>query len=241
MAYLGSANSEDALTWNVFRSLQKAQRLDIVADWLRVEICKPRAMLIWCLAPELTNDNPKLQFQLGDLLRNTDGMIPGQIGEPDVVIQGAEGIVVIECKLGELYKPLAHLWEGRSLQQVKKRLSRYQQDVPNLMKDDETEADVMPMYQLVRMAYYAIRLRQICKRRPTLVSLGNKSNWSLQIRKCRKSPVDLWDIFLSSLGSIELHCTSTNWQSLLPLLEGRELDYLHQCLSQPPCLRCQSE
>ena len=104
MGYLGSINSEDALTWNIFRGLQKAQRLDIVADWLQVKIGKPRAMLIWCLAPELTDDDAQLQFQLGDLLRNTDGMIPGQISEPDVVIQGTDGIAIIECKLGERKK-----------------------------------------------------------------------------------------------------------------------------------------
>lgn len=44
LPYLGSQDSEDALTWNVFRGLQKARRLDIVCNDL--DIGEPRGMLL---------------------------------------------------------------------------------------------------------------------------------------------------------------------------------------------------
>lgn len=247
--HLGSVNSEDALTWNVFRGLQKAQRLDIAADWLQVDIGKPVAMLIWCLAPEPAGAAGELQFQLGDLLRNTDGMIPGQISEPDVVIQGTEGIAVIECKLGETDKAPAHLWEGSSLQRVKQRLERYQQDIPGLIKEGKTEADVLPVYQMVRMAYYATRLGQIYQLRPSVVSVENGWNWNRKVRRWKKSADELWDDFCGLLGSVKLYHASTTW-SRLPeviankgvdsfcrrIIEDKRLVPLYRYLEQHPCL-----
>ena len=246
MAHLGSVNSEDALTWNVFRSLQETRCLEVITDWLHVEIGKPRAMLIWCLAPESTDAAGELQFHVGDLLRSSDGIIRGQMGEPDVVIQGSEGILIIECKLGEPCRPLAHLWEGRSVERIMKRLTCYQQDAPeplkgilsSIIKSNKIETDIKPIYQLVRMAYYVTKLGQPYRVRPTLVSLGNEFNWSLQIRKLGKSPVNLWDTFLNSIGAVELRCVSSTWQALQPALKGKELEFLHRYLADHPCLRC---
>ena len=56
LPYLGSQASEDALTWNVFRSLQKARRLDIICNEL--DIGEPRGMLLWTLAPEIDGVTP---------------------------------------------------------------------------------------------------------------------------------------------------------------------------------------
>ena len=241
LPHLGSVNSEDALTWNVFRSLQKAQRLDLVVEWLQIDMGRPTAMLIWCLDPELTDAAGDLQFQLGDLLRSADGVILGQISEPDIVIQGTEGIAVVECKLGEPNKPLPHLWEGSSLQRVKKRLDRYQQDVPRLLKDNKTEVDVMPVYQLVRMAYYAIKLGQSYQLQPMVVSVGNEFNWPVEICKSGKSAADLWDAFCDLLGPVQLHCKSTTWQALMSITENKEVGQLYRYLTEHPCLRCSSE
>lgn len=241
MPHLGAMNSEDALTWNVFRSLQKARRLNVVIDWLRIDIGTPSAVLIWCLAPELTDAARELQFKLGDLLRSSDGIIPGQIGEPDVVVQGTDGIAIIECKLGEPNKALTHLWKGSSPERIKKRLSRYRQDVPELLRSGKTEADVEPVYQLVRMAYYAIRLGRACNLRPTLVSIGNQCNWHKEIRGLGKCPDEVWDTLPDLLGSVQLNCINTTWQALLRVIEKEGRDCLYQYLAEHPCLKCSSE
>ena len=49
--HLSSQNSEDALTWNLFRILQETGRLEIISDI--IGIGQPRGMLLWTLAPEV--------------------------------------------------------------------------------------------------------------------------------------------------------------------------------------------
>jgi len=60
LPYLGSSQSEDALTWNVFRTLQKAGRLDIIAD--KLGIIQPHGLLLWTLAPQIDDINAELQY-----------------------------------------------------------------------------------------------------------------------------------------------------------------------------------
>ena len=122
LPHLGSRASEDALTWNVFRSLQRAQRLNIICN--ESGIGEPLSVLIWTLAPETDSVSSDLQYIVGTLIRRFDGIFPSQITEPDVIVMGTTGIAVIECKLSERDKPLYHLWEG-SLNSVRKRLPIY--------------------------------------------------------------------------------------------------------------------
>jgi len=75
--YLGSPGSEDALTWNVFRSLQKAVRLDVITD--RLGIGQPRGLLLWTLAPEIDAASAKLQYVAGSIIRKYDGILKGQM------------------------------------------------------------------------------------------------------------------------------------------------------------------
>ena len=82
LPYLGDSQSEDAITWNVFRSLQKASRLDIITS--KLEIGEPRGLLLWAVAPELDSNNAKLQYMTGRLMRKFDGMLPGQIAGPEL-------------------------------------------------------------------------------------------------------------------------------------------------------------
>jgi len=237
LPHLGSWQSEDALTWNVFRFLQKARRLDISAEWLRFDIGRPTALLIWCLAPEIDGVAGELQFRLGDLIRRSDGLLRGQIGEPDVVIQGTEGIAVIECKLGEPGKALSHLWEGSTEQRIERRLSRYKEDVQGLRKVNA--AAIMPIYQLVRMAYYAIMLGKSYELPPAVISIGNDSNCSIEIRRLGKSADQLWHEFRELAGHLKVFCSSTTWQALLPIIENEGVDTLYQYLSRHPCFRDQ--
>lgn len=233
LPYLGSQDSEDALTWNVFRGLQKARRLDIVCNEL--DIGEPRGMLLWTLAPETDKASTELQYAVGVLIRKFDGILPGQMTEPDVVILGNTGIAVIECKLSEREKSPSHLWEG-SPDSVRKRLPIYQLAEPNLLKKDATDAQISEIYQLVRMAFYALQLGKSLSCTPVVVSLANEKNWHREIRRLGKSAAELWDFFREAIETPNLRKENVSWQHIRGLIIDRSLDELFHYLSTHPCL-----
>ena len=106
-----------------------------------------------------------------EFIRKIDGILPGQVTEPDVIILGSTGVGVIECKLSERDKPPSHLWEG-SENSVKKRLPRYLEAEPRLLQKDISEVGVAKVYQLVRMAFYALQLGRRFSCTPMVISLA---------------------------------------------------------------------
>jgi len=232
--YLGSKHSEDALTWNVFRTLQQARRLDIIGDTL--EIGQPRGMLLWTLAPEMDDEDAELQYATGSIIRSFDGKFRGQITEPDVILLGTAGIAVIECKLSEPNKAPSHLWEGR-IESVGKRLPVYKGELPNLINRKAKNEDIALVYQLVRMAFYAMKLGEHFHLEPVLVSLANEKNWNFEIRKQGKSPSEIWDIFHNQvLGEFSPRCECLKWQTISSLIKGKSLNSLEAYLLSHPCL-----
>ncbi|MFC1875642.1 hypothetical protein ACFLY3_05830 [Chloroflexota bacterium] len=156
LPYLGNPNSKDTMTWNVFRSIQKADSLDIITN--KLGIGEPRGLLLWAMAPELGgyNATPKapdlgslnarLQYLTGILLRKFEGILPGQITEPDVVILGATGVAVgVACKEWEP-EEAKNLWEGE-LDRVKHLricLSKYEEKCPVSQEEDMTNEEKNP-------------------------------------------------------------------------------------------------
>jgi len=233
-SYLGSKQSEDALTWNVFRTLQEVERLDIVSNML--EIGQPRGLLLWTLAPTIDDINAELQYTTGALIRQFDGVFRGQMTEPDVVLLGTTGIAVIECKLSEPNKAPAHLWEGSS-ESVNKRLKIYKEALPNLVDERANNEDIAKVYQLLRMAFYATKLGAHFQIEPVIISLANEKNWTIEIRKIRKSPSQLWDIFHNQiLGRECLRCDNLTWQTVLGSIRETSLQGLTKYLLTHPCL-----
>ena len=232
LPYLGSQASEDALTWNVFRSLQKAHRLDIICDVLDIGV--PRGMLLWALAPEIDDVNAELQHLVGALIRRFDGILPGQVTEPDTIILGSAGVGVIECKLSERDKPPSHLWEG-SQDSVRKRLPIYRQAEPKLLQKDVSDAGIAEIYQLVRMAFYALQLGSRLSCTPVVLSLANDKNWRREIRRLGKSPAQLWDFFQDTIETPNLRKTNISWQDIRSLITDRSLGELSHYLSTHPC------
>lgn len=232
--YLGSWNSEDALTWNVFRSLQKTGQLGIITN--KLGIGEARASLFWTLAPEPDSASAELQYVTGSVIRKFDGVLPGRITEPDLIILATAGIVVIECKLSEPGKAPSHLWEG-SPDSIRKRLPIYRGEIPHLLSDIASHDDIAAVYQLVRMAFYAIKLGTMFGVEPVLVSLSNAENWSLEMKKLRSSPSELWRRFCNNiLGESRPRCESLFWQDIRAVLQDKVLDALSLYLRNHPCL-----
>lgn len=233
LPYLGSSESEDALTWNVFRSLQKLGRLDIISS--RLNIGEPRSLLLWTLAPEIDDSNAKLQYVTGALIHRFDGIFRGQMTEPDVIMLGTTGIAVIECKLSAPDKAPTHLWGGE-LDSVKKRFPIYRNEIPQLINGNTTDENVAPVYQLVRIAFYAMELSARFDVEPVMISLANKRNWSLRVSKLGKSASDLWHTFCQILGKDSPRQECIFWQDLREFIQGKLLDTLSGYLLTHPCL-----
>ena len=233
LPYLGSQASEDALTWNVFRSLQKAGRLDVICNELGIGV--PRGMLLWAVAPEIDDANAELQQVTGALIRGYDGILPGQVTEPDVIILGTTGVCVVECKLSSPDKPPSHLWDG-SVESVRKRLPIYLQAEPGLLKKDASDGEIAGIYQLVRMAFYALQLSRSLSCTPVVVSLANARNWHEEVRRLGKTPVELWDLFRDVVGTPTLIKRSISWQDIRELIVDLHAYELSQYMRTHPCL-----
>lgn len=233
LPHLGSQRSEDALTWNVFRSLQKARRLDILCNEL--EIGKPRGMLLWTLAPETDNASKELQYAVGTVIRKFDGIHRGQMTEPDVIVLGSIGVAVIECKLGEPDSPPSRLWEG-SPDSVRKRLPIYRQAEPSLLKRGVTEGQIADIYQLMRMAFYAAQIGKNLSSAPVVVSLASEKNWHREIPRLGRSAAERWDFFRDAVEIPALRKKNVTWQYIGGLIADCSLDELSHYLSTHPCL-----
>lgn len=155
--------------------------------------------------------------------------------EPDAIILGTKGIAVVECKLSEPEKPPLHLWEG-SLDSVAKRMPIYQQAEPGLLRKNITDIQVASIYQLVRMAFYAIQLGKRFFCTPVVGSLTNERNWKVKIPTLEKSAAYLWDFFQYAVVVPHLRKESTTWQRIRKLVASYSLDQLNYYLSSHPCL-----
>lgn len=115
-----------------------------------------------------------------------------------------------------------------------KRWDDYRKDLPGLLKPEVK--DVRPVYQLVRMAFYAVKLGHKLDLQPVLVSLSNQANWELGTRRTRPL-TRLWEEFVENIGSVGIRCVSVHWQNIETKCEGSGLDKLVNYLAHHPCLR----
>lgn len=187
-AYLSKPNSEDALTWNVFRSLQVARE-----DGLRVisnifETSKVERILFWGCDVEHHGDEQQL---LNILIRTIDGKLRGTMTEPDLVLITEEEVVFIECKLNQDGRSSPWRAQGEG---AKKRMKTYRGEFLEL--DDITDWE--DVYQLIRQYVYAKSLSKILKKKPVIIPLINENHKEILLQyylKIKESAINKKDIF----------------------------------------------
>ncbi len=104
---IGSIRSEDAITWNYFRSLQKKNNYKSFSELIGYNIENPE-ILLWTLS--FTESADEFQYICGQKIRTVDGIYKGQITEADVIIKTKIHLFIIECKLGVKDQYPKHLW-----------------------------------------------------------------------------------------------------------------------------------
>lgn len=162
-AYLSRPNSEDALTWNVFRTLQLAGKngLEVVSN--AFGISKVYRMLFWGCDVENHGEEQQL---LNILVRTIDGKHPGTMTEPDLVILTEGEVAFVECKLNQSGKTSP--WKARG-EGAEKRFKTYAQRFPGL----KSVAEWKTVYQLIRQYVFAKSLGDYLGKEPLVIPLVN--------------------------------------------------------------------
>ena len=98
---LGSMHSEDALTWNIFRTLQLKNKIQCLT-----EIFNPGLDIyrVWFWGHDADQESPEIDAEIQDVLNQMEPW--GENGakqqtEPDVILCGKRHVVMVECKLGK--------------------------------------------------------------------------------------------------------------------------------------------
>lgn len=238
LAQIGSVHSEDALTWNVFRTLAVFNQLKVLEPLLG-KLDDPQ-VLLWTLS--FSPETDKLQYVVGETIRSIDGKHMGQITEPDVIIKTKDKVFVIECKLGEVDKA-THLWQSHqsnkplSEQGPQKRKKDYFVDNENPFKKDASlDLYSTDEYQLYRMAFYAYQLGKKLKTAACCVSLTNENWW----KQGANSAETIFAKFHKEVDAKKLALKSIFWQDIAKQVNSQDdyrLGMLKEYLKKHPCLQ----
>lgn len=98
---LGSVHSEDALTWNVFRTLEQGKQLQCLTQFLSSELDIHQ---VWFWAHGSNDQSEEIDPEIQDMLDKIEPWGKGgvkQQTESDVILKGEHEVIMIECKLGK--------------------------------------------------------------------------------------------------------------------------------------------
>ncbi len=205
-AYLSKPNSEDALTWNVFRTLQLSgeRGLKVVSDIFKVS--RVDKMLFWGCDVEHQGEEQQL---LNILIRTIDGKHRGTMTEPDLVIITEREVVFVECKLNQNGSTSPWKAQGRG---AEKRLKTYAEIFPEI----KSISDWVSVYQLIRQYVFARSLGEYLKKKPVVVPIINEKHKEIlspYYLKVKRSPLNKEYVFRDFV----------TWQDLLKKLLSSDL------------------
>ena len=210
--YLASENSEDALSWNLFRTLERTGHLEVIARALGLE--DDFQTLYWHRPWDVPEPLPEIKAAL-------DRVEPwGKMGgryqtETDVILKGQRYLVMVECKLG---KPGTGVraWERRS----KGRISpSYEEPLRGLLSDKENwEATMHRFYQLLR---HLVLAYELCRPtgwplEPHLLAIVNELN----VNRDGKPHAAEFEAFRGALRLPSERTHLLTWQELLVRAEA---------------------
>ena len=227
LSHLGSVNSEDAITWNLIRSLSLTNSFSSLENLLSLKFINPR-VLLWTLSFDRYAN--ELQYIVGSTIRKIDGTHKGQLTEPDIIIETDNTFIVFECKLGEFGKFPEHLWESSSNSDGPKiRYKDYFKE--NLFSGDRGYFD--KTYQLYRMVFYSYEIGKKLNKKPIFVSLTNKSWWK-KTKRNSLSPNELWNEFTKQVNEDKVELKNIFWQDLAISDNENLSTYItnHKCLKK---------
>ncbi len=233
--YIASEQSEDVLSWNLFRSLQSAGKLCFVTDRLGIHMDIEKVYFWQHDADRWSEEvDPEIQSILNEMEpwgRNGRR----QQTETDVILQGRHHIVMAESKLG---KPdqIVKAW-GRSGSPNRPMRSDYLKFMKKLgaklFRDSfDFERDGRRFYQLFRNYLLGAALSHKWDTKFSLLAIVNGLNSNLEGRS-HEEEFQSFQCLLEEPGNTFL----MTWQQLWRILPDEpELSQLRQWLQNHPLL-----
>lgn len=210
--YLASENSEDALSWNLFRTLEKAGRLNVAARALDLE--DDFQVLYWYRPWDAADPPPEIKEALDRV--EPWGKIRGRFQtETDIMLKGGRYLVMVEGKLG---KPGARIrpWERTSRAPVP---PSYKAPLRALLADMGDWGETMRrFYQLLRHLALA---NELCRPEawglePHLLAIVN----GLNVHASRRPHAEEFEEFRKRLRLPAENTHLLTWQELLARTEA---------------------
>lgn len=174
---LGNENSEDALTWNVFRSLQETERLKVLTPLL-CECTDASEAELYLWGRRITAVGAEAWKRLAEVRAELEPTHRQQT-EPDAVLHLAGwGWIFIEAKFGSKVTTAA------SAERMRAWLGRYPKQAPHLFNLAELEAISHKEFpeQLLRNIVFADRI----------AAEGERAHVVLLAREKELTSVDRW-------------------------------------------------
>jgi len=147
---IGSRHSEDALSWNLFRSLQLAGKLILVTDFITPGL---DFAIVYLWARDASQWRDKVDPDIQECLNKMepwgkDGI--KQQTETDVILRGKHHLIMVECKLGKPSE-MVRAW-CRSKPGMRSQYKDFVKELDvNLFSDSfDFEKDGNRFYQLFR-------------------------------------------------------------------------------------------
>jgi hypothetical protein len=202
---LASEDSEDALSWNLFRTLERTGHLDVVARALGLE--DEFQVLYWHRPWDAAEPLPEIKAAL----KRAEPW-RGYHTEVDVILKGQRTLVMVECKPG------AHVraWERGSKRPIP---SSYQEPLRDLLADmGKWEATMHRFYQLLR---HLVLAHELCRPdewplEPHLLAVVN----ALNVNRDGEPHAREFGAFRSTLRLPPEQMHLLTWQELLTRAEA---------------------
>lgn len=204
LSRLGSENSEDIKSWNLFRSLQLNRSMKRYYNLIKVnDDCEK--ILFWGLDPDTGEFDKTLKTILNKI--EPPHLWPVQQTEPDVVIIGKNTLIFNESKLG---KPDADIDAWNRKEDFSDKHELYKKDSEKyFMKKfvDSFNVDGKRFYQLMRNYIIGSNLADVMNKKFYLVALVSSKNRAVS----GLSHKEEFDIFCSLLKD-NSNCHLLTWE-----------------------------
>lgn len=193
---LGSENSEDALTWNIFGGLLHHKRLQLIYNNLTSQNASPNELklYLWGLEIDFHARQAKPWDRLLEVRHELEPDIKNFHTEPDIMILGPTHLVCIEAKFTS-GNPIAlnKNEDAKDGEKPKSRngiIKRYIR--PIQIKDKLLHPDIKPEQledkvhsQLLRMIIFTSAMAKLEGRRWIVANMVSKTQWDEKIKSSR--------------------------------------------------------